>query len=117
MPLPQRILDISRAASATPGAALPFKDVVKDHLTMPALSALCSHYGLDVEGYPPRVLSPSDSVPFAKRVLDIARACGGEWGPMDTWHPPMADEVLDFLSIPALCGVATRYGLTVGGVN
>ena len=113
MPLPQRIIAISRAASATPEAPLPFKDVVKDHLTMPALSALCSHYGLEVEGYPPRVLSPSDSVPFAKRVLDIARACGGEWGPADTWHPPMGDEVLDFISIPALSGVARRYGLTV----
>ena len=107
IPLPSRILAISRAASATPGSWS------SDHLTLPALSALCSHYGLEVEGYPPRELDPSDSVPFARRILAIARACGGEWGPRDTWHPPMADEVLDFLSIPALSGVARRYGLRV----
>ena len=107
MPLPQRIVAISRAASATPEAPLPFKDVVKDQLTMPALSALCRHYGLEVGGDWPS----DDSTPFAQRILAIAQACGGECGPPDTKHSPLDDESLDTFSIPALRGVARMYGL------
>ena len=121
MSFPQRVLAISCAASATPGATLAFKDATKDHLTMPALAALCRHYGLEVEGNIMEdavVPGPSDdSTPFARRILNIAHACGGEWGPRDTKHSPLAGEALDSMSIPALRGVAIRYGLAVGGVN
>ncbi len=99
----ERIIAISDAA----------KD---DHLTVPALAALCRHYGLEVSGVTTEdsaatIPESSDSMPFAQRVLDIARACGGEWALPDTKHPPLADEVLDMLSIFSLGGVARKYGL------
>ena len=118
MPFPRRVIAIAAAASATPGAAIAFRDATKDHLTLPALAALCRHYGLDVEGAPTEDSVPGpcdDSMPFPRRILDIAQARGGN-GPRDTKHSPMGGEVLDNFSIPALAAVAIRYGLiTVEG--
>ena len=119
MPLPQRVIAISRAASATPGAPRPFAEVVVDRRTLSALAALCRHYGLDVGDSQPR-MPPLGAkgvlwtTHFYNRVKAIAQACGGD-GPQDTLHPSFADEVLDHLSIPALTAVATRYGLIVAG--
>ena len=116
MPFPQRVIAVSRAASGEmlPGAP-PFKDANRDHLTIPALAALCRHYGLEVHGVTTEdsaATNPGsfDSMPFPQRILDIAHACGGD-GPPDTRHTPLAGEVLDHLSIPALRGVARRYDL------
>jgi len=113
MPFPQRVIAIAAAASATPRASLAFRDATKDHLTMPALAALCRHYGLEVDGTPTEdsVSGPcDDSLPFPRRILAIAQACGGD-GPRDTNHSPLCGEVLDNFSIPALAAVAIRYGL------
>jgi len=141
MPFPQRVVAISRAASATPEAPRPFADVVKDNLTLPALAALCRYYGLEVEGsHPPEMkvaqvgyLSRTrpttawkwdsalgDPTPLCNRMKAIARALGGCYGPSPSpgnCPAPLGDEFLDHISIPALTAVATRYGLELVADN